>query len=841
MRPAGISDSYWNTAFGEFQQQAGPTWGGIVSLLAQYAGVVAASGNTQFDSEGMVFAYAIQGNLQQAEASATGHLYVGDTSHPLAGAEVLLSNATTGNASGGVSNPDGSFIVDALPAGTYDVTVDGYLLPQPLQVTVPASGAATGLAIVASAGGTTAGAVHAATSGAAISGTTVLALNTTDQTTYHATTGADGSYDLHLGADRRDLRFDDRRQSVTKETQYVSNVQITNASTVSNLNFTLAKGATVSGTVRTNGTPVAGASISLTDANGNTVGTTSDANGNYSFTGLSAGSYTEEAISSSSARTQTSLTVTGGATMAAPAVALLPGDTLAITVNKSSGNPLANAAVALTQNGNPVTTLTTNAQGMATFTNLADGAYQLAVSATGLAQQNDSVILANGATLARIYNLAVGNQIKGTVTNGSGQPMPYTLVNLNGADSNGNQIFAQTTTLSDGTYDLTSIPAGTYAITIGSGSGIDGQKSTVTGSASTNTLNFQVAGGGIQGTLTMADGTTPAAGALVDLVQNGQIIAEGQTDNSGHYMFQGLAAGTFHLVAHGGMGFLPIGGGVNVNPTGVTPAPTSSFGNSFLDGIVKGFGPESRSQARRSSSSLPCSPETTIRGAPPPRLSLPGSDGSFNFNQLAPGDYVIVIQGPNFAKSVQTVTITSGPNSQTFPVQPGADVSGTITEASTGAPVSGASVDFVDPTTDQIVAVTTTDSLGDYVETSVAPGIYDIIVMQPNHQILEQVGISIGSIPSTLNESLFSPSTTLNGVVKDANGNLLGGVSVLIYNSAGEQVGDTQTGSDGSYSVSYLPPGSYTVKFESTGIQRRRRRRHALGRADRDPERLVDL
>src|SRR5262249_6532639 len=158
-------------------------------------GVVAASGNPAFDSESMVFDYALQGNLQLAQASASGHLYLGDTDHPLGGAEVVLSNSS-GAASGGVSNPDGSFVVTGLPAGTYDVAVAGYFLAQPLQVTVPASGGASGLAIVARSGGSISGTVFKATDGRAVGGTRVIATKSDDDSVYQVVTAADGTYTL---------------------------------------------------------------------------------------------------------------------------------------------------------------------------------------------------------------------------------------------------------------------------------------------------------------------------------------------------------------------------------------------------------------------------------------------------------------------------------------------------------------------------------------------------------------------------------------------------------------------------------------------------------------------
>ena len=186
----GYDATDWSTAYSYFQQQSGPTWGGVVKELDQYATYVASVDNPEFDSESVVFGYAIHGSLEEATASATGNVYLNDTNHPLAGATVLLANSTTDVSSGNVSNPDGSFVVDGLPPGTYSVSVAGYLLPNPIQVTVPATGPATGLSIAVTAAGSISGTILSQADSSDLSGVSVQAFNTADQTSYLGTTDA---------------------------------------------------------------------------------------------------------------------------------------------------------------------------------------------------------------------------------------------------------------------------------------------------------------------------------------------------------------------------------------------------------------------------------------------------------------------------------------------------------------------------------------------------------------------------------------------------------------------------------------------------------------------------
>ena len=193
------------------------------------------------------------------------------------------------------------------------------------------------------------------------------------------------------------------------------------------------------------------------------------------------------------------------------------------------------------------------------------------------------------------------------------------------------------------------------------------------------------------------------------------------------------------------------------------------------------------------------------------------ADGSFSVSGLAPGTYTVRIQGQNYGGLTSTVTVTGGANPpQTFPLQRGVNITGQILDAD-GNPVDDAIVDFINPTTDQVMGETTTDASGDYDDTTVPPGIYDLVVSESSHETTEQVGVNVGSNPQTINAALADPSTSLNGTVVDANGDSIYGVSVIVKNSAGETVYDTTTDDDGFYQILTLPPGSYTVEFQEQG------------------------
>jgi hypothetical protein len=65
------------------------------------------------------------------------------------------------------------------------------------------------------------------------------------------------------------------------------------------------------------------------------------------------------------------------------------------------------------------------------------------------------------------------------------------------------------------------------------------------------------------------------------------------------------------------------------------------------------------------------------------------------------------------------------------------------------------------------------------------------------------------------------PTTTLNGIVRDASGAVLSGAQVSVVNRATDARRETLTNGDGIYSLPDLPAGTYTVRIEMQGFATR--------------------
>ncbi len=319
IRPPGYSDSDWDALWTSFQSAAGPTWGGFVKLMAQYATIMAQEKDLgeevgNFYSFDDVLAYALADNLERAHTSVAGTLYLNDTNHPLAQTYVYLSNADGSQGGADMTNPDGVFRLLSLTNNTYAVAVAGYWLPQPVQVTVPASGSVTGLTVIVRQGGSITGVVRDQTGTTLLTNVPVQAVSESTNGGFAATTGSDGSFLLSgLPPDIYDLTVGgDPFVPQTLTGMILSDGQILTT------NLFLAPGASVQGTVAANGAPATNAAVTLWTASGGVAAATiTDTSGNFSLLGLAAGDYTLEVQAEGCAPFTTSAHIEAGQTLPA--------------------------------------------------------------------------------------------------------------------------------------------------------------------------------------------------------------------------------------------------------------------------------------------------------------------------------------------------------------------------------------------------------------------------------------------------------------------------------------------------------------------------------------------
>jgi len=155
-------------------------------------------------------------------------------------------------------------------------------------------------------------------------------------------------------------------------------------------------------------------------------------------------------------------------------------------------------------------------------------------------------------------------------------------------------------------------------------------------------------------------------------------------------------------------------------------------------------------------------------------------------------------------------------------------VAGTVTDAGSGEPMGGVRV--VVTSTDDGVArgAATTNSDGEYEIIGLAPGQYRVEANTDGYQSAsKQVAVAAGERPRVDFQlqpgGLHGADTgAITGQVTDATQDAEGGIdSAQVTATDGQGVAqDTATtDADGTYQLTHLPPGDYTVRADAAGYQ----------------------
>ena len=694
--------------------------------------------------------------------------------------------------------------------------------------------------------------------------------------------------------------------------------------------------------------------VELVGPDGSVVATTkTDADGNYSFTGLDAGTYT---VKVTKAGDIADLTQTedpdGTKDNASGAITLNADNPVRENVNfgyikkhaisgnvyldqnrdktKNTGDiDLSGVTVKLVDpSGNVVATTTTDADGNYSFTGLNDGTYTVQVDKTGPLADKEQTEDPSGKTDSRSqaitftrtdpdvtnvnFGYAEDYTVSGTVyydkdrsetLNNSEPGFDGITVNLLGEDG---QVVATTTTKADGTYSFSKLPAGKYTVKVEPSDLLkkleqtedpDGTKDNTSGvvqvghdNPSVKNVNFGYATNyTIKGTVyrdadrseTLEDGEKLYQGVTVDLLDaSGNVVATTTTDAHGAYAFTNLEEGTYKVrVRKEG----PIADLVQTEDPDATKDNTSgditlelndpikenvNFGyisNNSISGTV--YRDDNRSNSL--SGGEAGYPEQTVqlldKDGAVIATTTTDANGNYSFDNLPDGTYSVKVvkdgaltdleqtEDPDSTKDNASEPIVLNEDNPTkknvnFGYVPDYFIKGTIYRDGNRSGAldtdeklyEGVTVNLVDAD-GNIVATTTTDADGNYSFDKLPAGTYSVKVVQDGPiASLEQTGDpdatkDNSSEPITLNND--NPSTTdvnfgyvnnnsLSGTVyrdDSRNGDQDGtepgysGVTVQLLDASGNVVATTTTDKDGKYSFEHLPDGTYSVKVVKDG------------------------
>ncbi len=727
-----------------------------------------------------------------------------------------LAGVTISISKGGVpvttttTGANGTYSVTALPPGTnYSVQAD--LLHYGTQnidpVTINSDHNTSQNFPLVQNSGTITGTVRDSESGTGITGVTIVALQ--GSTVIETTTSIEsGGYtfsssfipgDYTVQASRLHYQNASATTTVTPDTP----------STV-DLNL-VANTGSIAGTITDSLTndPMGGVSIVISQGGSSFSSTTTAANGTYTASALPPGSYDVQASKTAyNSQTTLAVTVTSDTTQTVNFGLVPKPGSITGTVSDSLGT-ISGATVDALQGGVVVATATTGGAGTYTLSTLNPGSYTVRASEADHGTiSNDSVtVAADTATTGVDFLLPIN---PATITGHVYDTTPAALQDVTVDALQGNTVVASANTDIAGAYTLPGLPPGAYSVRALKASYETATQNTTVVASEIKTIDFtlEASPGIITGTVTDTLTLAAIANATVKISKSGTFIATTTTAGDGTYTVSNLAPGAgVYAVALTATHYSPASqSGVTVTALGTTTVPIAMAPN---NGVIAGTVTDS------------APPHTAIAGANVRALqgavekgtATTALDGSYTISPtLPPGSYDVEVSATNYQTATPSTLVVSD---QTITVDvslvadPGT-ISGLITTTLSSAPIEGAIVEALRGGT--VVGSTTANGLGAYSLTGLAPGSYDVQASATNYQTATQTGISVLSNQTApANISLVPQPGTISGTITDSSSSPLEGATVDVLQGGIIMATDT-TAADGTYSISDLLPGSYTVR-----------------------------
>jgi hypothetical protein len=639
---------------------------------------------------------------------------------------------------------------------------------------------------------------------------------------------------------------------------------------------------------------ISGITVTLKDANGNVVATTTtDSDGVYHFNGVAVGSYTVNAPATAgddTLETGASLPVTVVKTQDAPNNNfgyLLPTGSLSgvlyLDGNKNSGldigeTGLSGITVTLKDaDGKVVATTTSDANGAYSFAGITIGSYTITVPATASGDtletaaslpvtvtanhespnNNFGYLLPVGSLSGTLY--VDGN--KNSTFEGGEDTLSGITVTLKDKDGN---VVATTATGSNGAYSFPGITIGSYTVTApatASGDTLETAASlavTVTADkdASNNNFGYLLPVGSLSGTL-YVDGNKNSAfegaeatlsGITVTLKdKDGNVVATTSTGSNGAYSFTGITIGSYTVTAPttAAGDTLETAATLPVTVTANTDAPNNNFGYLIPVGSLSGvlYLDGNKNSSLDGGETGLSGIAVTLKDASGATIvtTTTGSNGAYSFTGLTVGSYTVTAPATAAGDNLETagslsVAVTAdkdAPNNNFGYILPVGSLSGTLyvdgnknSTLNTGeAGLSGITVNLLDGS-GAIVATTTTGSDGTYSFAGLTIGSYTVaapatagddtletaatlsVTVTANHDTPSNnfgYVLPVGSVSGT-----FFVDGDKDGAFDNGEATL-NGITVNLLDANGATIASTTTNSSGYYSFTGLAPAAYTV------------------------------
>ncbi|MWC31119.1 beta strand repeat-containing protein [Paenibacillus sp. MMS18-CY102] len=320
--------------------------------------------------------------------------------------------------------------------------------------------------------------------------------------------------------------------------------------------------------------------------------------------------------------------------------------------------------------------------------------------------------------------------------------------------------------------------------------------------------------GGVTGTIIDKVTGLPLVGASVQILSLPGNTLAGQTvtDSAGVYSFPNLPAGSYNLAfsfpsyqSANAPVVITAGNIATVNLT-LSPVPAAVNGTVRASGSGLGI----------AGATVTLTNWIGVRTA----QTVTDATGAYTLPGIVPSYYRVSFSADGFQATDSPLTLVAGETrtvNVTLQPNPGT-VTGTITNAQTLAPITGALVEVLD-NRNSILATATTNALGSYTIASLAPATNDRLRISADTFVTQVIGFAIQAGQTSVVNAALSPfAGTLAGTITDnVTGAGLAGASIRVFTSEGITLQTTMTDANGNYAISSLAPGSYSIVIADQG------------------------
>jgi len=564
-------------------------------------------------------------------------------------------------------------------------------------------------------------------------------------------------------------------------------VSVTAESTSGNIDAEMQLDGKISGVVTSAATsaPLEGVSVCRYAVHEEYFGicTSTNAQGEYSISGLAATEYKIEFSSSENYLTQyyngkdslaeaDTVAVTPGEMKSGIDGALQPGGAITGTITSAkTKQPVAGATVTAYDSSDNyyVTSTTTNAKGEYALERLTTGSYKVGFNASSqnlvpeyyeherTLGEASTVSVTAGATMSEIdAELQTGGQITGRVTSAtSKEPLAFAYVSV---ESSSGETVGEAFTDESGDYEVSGLAEGTYKVEF-SESGFENQfysgkdtsteadAVTVTAGATTEHINAAMRSlASISGTVTAAATHSPVSGVEVCAYSTDAVyyLPCVETEAAGKYTISGLSAGSYTVGFYPGSEYLEQSyDGKSVfeeaTPIAVSGGEAVTGINAELQAPGHIVGEVTSKTSGLPLAEIQVCAESISNGFG--GCATTGSDGQYEIGGLATGSYRVEFVPPEYgetsdylsqyydgkakASEANSVAVTAGTTTEAInaALSEGGEISGKVTSASGKAPLDHAAACAYLPA-GEAYHCGYTDSEGEYTITGLPNGKY---------------------------------------------------------------------------------------------------------------------